>query len=217
MLPVRKVTVQTHNCYKPTRHPRPHLAPHPPPSGQLQPCGRFGGHKEGSRSSPSTSTSRAGGPLEPLSTLGLGVPTLSVLLSPACSGVDSTQPPSPYVPVCIRGAERHPGNPPDRQQWGWGAPQAEAGPLGAERPLAPDPLVFPQPVDSPRPVPYNHQRRPAPQAHPELDPGEGASPTGHPLPQTPADAQQDARGWDPELGAGGGGRLGGGSGIRSQT
>ena len=73
----------------------PSRPPARPPAGQLQPCGRFGGHKEGSRSSPSTSISRAGEPLEPLSTLSLGVPTLSMLLSPTCSEMNSTQPPSP--------------------------------------------------------------------------------------------------------------------------
>lgn len=60
MLTVRKVTVQTHNYYKPTRHPMPTPIPSPPnwTATDLQPVWRSQG---GSRSSPSTSISRSGG------------------------------------------------------------------------------------------------------------------------------------------------------------
>lgn len=131
MLTVRKVTVQTHNYYKPTRHPVPAPHPRPPPAGQLQTRGQFGGHKEGSRSSPSTSISRAGVPLEPLSTLSLGAPIQGMLLSPTCSGMNSTQPRSPQV--CIRGAKCTPETHTDRQRWGWECGGTDWSDLGRGR------------------------------------------------------------------------------------
>lgn len=50
----------------PPRAPTPTPAPAPPTAGQLQPCGRYRGHKEGSRSSPSIKYLQSrGAPVDP--------------------------------------------------------------------------------------------------------------------------------------------------------
>ena len=96
-----------------------------------------------------------------------------MLQSPTCSGMNSTQPRSPRV--CIRGAKCTPETHTNRQRWGWECGGAEWSDLGRGR--APWTLCYFHgrwvPLLGPCPLPYNHQRCPAPQAHPESDAGVG--------------------------------------------
>lgn len=174
MLPVRKGAVQMHNCYKQTTPPQE-------PDSYSPAAGLEVTRKPLEAVHPQAPPER-GGPWSPSPPWVWGVPTLSVLLSPACSGVDSTQPPTPYVPVCIRGAERHPGNPPDRQRRGWGAPQAEAGPLGTERPLAPGPTRVSTAGGLPLPRPLQSSASPSTAGTHRVRPGGRSLPCGTPAP-----------------------------------
>lgn len=127
-----------------------------------------------------------------------------MLLSPTCSGMNSTQPRSPQV--CIRGAKCAPETHTNRQRWGWECGGAEWSDLGRGR--APWTLCYFHgrwvPLLGPCPLPYNHQRCPAPQAHPESDAGGGgASPAQRSVPTRVPTTQVDATAhvWGPERGA----------------